>query len=284
MPEYKCECCEFKTIDKGKYLKHNETSKHLKKMESFVKVEVSENPLQAKVDMLEQTIQLLIKRIEALENKQEIKQDVSRVTEQVKILVVDKKIEPITVPVEPVEEPVEEPVVEPLDIDMIINHIESECYINFDEYKTFQGDEEILDLESYVKQNLDKNTQQKIANGEVVYPLLKDTYATNSEKAIFNKMCKLIPKESIKVNDISRGKFSLYCGEWLNAGESTTKLENLINELQLHIGNLHTIYTTCKDMYVNDINHDNYIKTIEKVYQGDEVKSKVIKLLLAYYK
>jgi hypothetical protein len=284
MPEYKCECCEFKTIDKGKYLKHNETSKHLKKMESFVKVEVSENPLQAKVDMLEQTIQLLIKRIEALENKQDIKQDVSRVAEQVKP-VVDKKIEPITVPViEPVEEPVEEPVIELLDIDIVIGHIQEQCYINFDEYKTFQGDEKILDLESYVKENLDDKTQQKIANGEVVYPLLKDTYATNSEKVIFNKMCKLIPKESIKVNDISRGKFSLYCGEWLNAVESTTKLETLIEELQVYIGNLHTIYTTCKDMYINDHNQDNYIKTIDKVYQGDEVKSKVIKLLLAYYK
>ena len=34
MPEYKCECCDFKTIDNGKYFKHNETIKHLKKMES----------------------------------------------------------------------------------------------------------------------------------------------------------------------------------------------------------------------------------------------------------
>jgi hypothetical protein len=277
MPEYKCECCDFKTIDKGKYLKHNETNKHLKKMESFVKVEVSENPLQAKVDMLEQTIQLLIKRIEVLENKQDIKQDVSRVAEQVKP-VVEKKIEPITVPV------VEEPVIELLDIDIVIGHIETECYINFDEHKTFQGDEEIVDLESYVKENLDENTQQKIANGEVVYPLLKDTYATNSEKAIFNKMCKLIPKESIKVNDISRGKFSLYCGEWLNVVESTTKLETLIEELQVYIGNLHNIYTTCKDMYVTDHNPDNYVKIIDKVYQGKELKSKVIKLLLAHYK
>ena len=283
MPEYFCEACNFKTPIKCKFITHNETSKHLKKMESFVKVEVSENPLQAKVDMLEQTIQLLIKRIEALENKQDIKQDVSRVAEQVKP-VVEKKIEPITVPVEPVEEPVEEPVIEPVDIDLVINHIESECYINFDEYKNIIGDEEVLDLESYVKQNLDKNTQQEIANGKVVWEILKDTYDTNSEKAIFKKMCKLIPKESIKVNDTSRGKFSIYCGEWLNPIESTTKLENLINELQLHIGNLHTIHMTCKDMYVNDINHDNYIKTIEKVYQGDEVKSKVIKLLLAYYK
>jgi hypothetical protein len=39
MPQYKCECCVFKTIDKRKYVKHNETIKHLKKMESFIKLE-----------------------------------------------------------------------------------------------------------------------------------------------------------------------------------------------------------------------------------------------------
>ena len=47
----------------------------------------------------------------------------------------------------------------------------------------------------------------KISNGNVVFELLKDTYDGNSEKAIFNKMCKLIPKETIKVKDISRGNF-----------------------------------------------------------------------------
>ena len=269
MPEYKCECCDFKTIDKGKYLKHNETNKHLKKMESFVKV--CEIPLQAKVDMLEQTIQLLIKRIEVLENKQ----DVSQVVEQVIEPVVSKKIEPIT-------EPVEEPVEEPLDIDMVINHIQEQSYFNFDDYKTFVNDIELTDMESYVKDKLDEITQQKIANGEVVYPLLKDTYDSNSEKAIFNKICNLIPKESIKVNDISRSKFSLFCGEWLNSVQSTEKLELLINELQLYIGNLHNIYSSCKDMYCIDA--DLYVKLNEKVYQGDEVKSKILKLILTHYK
>jgi len=273
MPEYKCECCDFKTIDKGKYLKHNETNKHLKKMESFVKV--CETPLQAKVDMLEQTIQLLIKRIEVLENKQ----DVSQVVEQVIEPVVSKKIEPIT---EPVKEPAEEPVEEPLDIDMVINHIQEQSYFNFDDYKTFVNDIELTDMESYVKDKLDEITQQKIANGEVVYPLLKDTYDSNSEKAIFNKICNLIPKESIKVNDISRTKFSLFCGEWLNSVQSTEKLELLINELQLYIGNLHNIYTSCKDMY--RIDADVYVKLNEKVYQGDEVKSKILKLILTHYK
>ena len=46
MPEYKCECCDFKTIDKGKYLKYNETIKHLKKIESYVKQEpVKQEPV-----------------------------------------------------------------------------------------------------------------------------------------------------------------------------------------------------------------------------------------------
>ena len=273
MPEYKCECCDFKTIDKGKYLKHNETNKHLKKMESFVKV--CETPLQAKVDMLEQTIQLLIKRIEVLQNKQ----DISQVVEQAIEPVVSKKIEPIK---EPVEELVKEPVEEPLDIDMVINHIQEQTYFNFDDYKTFVNDIELTDMESYVKDKLDEITQQKIANGEVVYPLLKDTYDSNSEKAIFNKICNLIPKESIKVNDISRTKFSLFCGEWLNSVKSTEKIELLIDELQLYIGNLHNIYSSCKDMYCIDA--DVYVKLNEKVYQGDEAKSKILKLILTHYK
>ena len=82
MPDYKRECCDFKTIDKGKYLKHNETIKHLKKMESYVKLEpakqepviqepvIQEPDLKVKVLKLEQTIEMLIKRIEVLENNQ----------------------------------------------------------------------------------------------------------------------------------------------------------------------------------------------------------------------
>ena len=86
MPEYKCECCDFKTIDKGKYLKYNETIKHLKKMESYVQLEpvklepvklepvkqkpvIQEPDLKEKVLKLEQTIEMLIKRIEFLEKK-----------------------------------------------------------------------------------------------------------------------------------------------------------------------------------------------------------------------
>ena len=85
MPEYKCECCDFNTIDKGKYLKHNETIKHLKKMETYVKQEpvkqkpviqepvIQEPDLKVKMLKLEQTIEMLIKRIEILEKNQVVK-------------------------------------------------------------------------------------------------------------------------------------------------------------------------------------------------------------------
>ena len=114
MPEYKCECCDFKTIDKGKYLKHNETIKHLKKMESYVKLEpvkqepvIQETDLNEKVLKLEQTIEMLIKRIEVLENNQVAKPAVSLPV-----------VEPV---VEQVVEQVVEPVVEPVGIDDIIS-------------------------------------------------------------------------------------------------------------------------------------------------------------------
>ena len=63
-------------------------------------------------------------------------------------------------------------------------------------------------------------------------------------------MCKLIPKETIKVKDISRGKFSIYCeGKWINQVEATERLEKLINILQRNISYLHYIHITCQELY-----------------------------------
>jgi hypothetical protein len=63
-------------------------------------------------------------------------------------------------------------------------------------------------------------------------------------------MCKLIPKEIIKVKDISRGKFSIYCeGKWFNQVEATERIEKLINILQRNIGNLYYIHINCQELY-----------------------------------
>ena len=86
------------------------------------------------------------------------------------------------------------------------------------------------------------------------------------------------------MNDISRGKFSIYCnGKWLNSVESTEKIETLINNLQQYISNLHHIHNSCKDMYNKYTDDDTYLKLLEKVFQGKEVRSKVIKLILSSY-
>ena len=50
----------------------------------------------------------------------------------------------------------------------------------------------------YVNDHLDENMHNEISNGNVVFELLKDTYDGNSEKAIFKKLCKLIPKRPSK--------------------------------------------------------------------------------------
>jgi hypothetical protein len=280
MPEYKCECCDFKTIDKGKYLKHNETIKHLKKMESYVKLEpvkqepvIQEPDLKVKVLKLEQTIEMLIKRIEVLENNQVAKPAVS-------LPVVEPVVEQV---VEPVVEQVVEPVVEPIGIDEIINHIEHETHIDFEPYTEHKEYGDVVKWDKYVKEHLDEDTHNEISNGNVVFELLKDTYDGNSEKAIFKKLCKLIPKETIKVKDISRGKFSIYCeGKWFNQVEATERLEKLINILQRNISNLHYIHITCQELY-REVDYDNFIKLNEKVFEGNAIKKSIVKSILEYY-
>ena len=97
-------------------------------------------------------------------------------------------------------------------------------------------------------------------------------------------MCKLIPKETIKVKDISRGKFSIYCeGKWLNQIEATERLEKLINILQHNISNLHYINITCQELY-QEVDYDIFIKLNEKVYEGNDIKKSIVKSILEYYK
>ena len=97
-------------------------------------------------------------------------------------------------------------------------------------------------------------------------------------------MCKLIPKETIKVIDISRGKFFIYCeGNWFNQVEATEKLEKLINILQRNISNLHYIHINCQELY-REVDYDNFIKLNEKVFEGNDIKKSIVKSILEYYK
>ena len=287
MPEYKCECCDFKTIDKGKYFKHNETKKHLKKMETYVKPEpvkqepvkpepvkqepVKEEPdLKEKVSMLEKTIEILIKRIEVLENNQ-----VEKPADEPQPLGVIESNEDV--------EPNEDGLPLPVDVDDIIHHIEHETFIDLEPYTK----NNTIDWDNYVKEQLDEDIHLKMKNEKVPYEILKETYDENSEKAIFKKMCKLIPKDTIKIKDVSRGKFYIFCeGKWLNQVEATEKLEKMIDTLQRHITNLHIIYATCDELYrgCGSVFCENYSNYSEKVCQGNAIKKSIVKSILEYYK
>jgi hypothetical protein len=97
-------------------------------------------------------------------------------------------------------------------------------------------------------------------------------------------MCNLIPKETIKVKDISRGKFSMYCeGIWFNQVEATERLEKLINILQRNISNLDYIHITSQELY-REVDYENFIKLNEKVFKGNDIKKSIVKSILEYYK
>ena len=93
------------------------------KQEPVIQEPVIQDPdLKVKMLKLEQTIEMLIKRIEVLENNQVAKPAVSL----------------------PVVEPVVEQVVEPVDIDEIINHIEHETHIDLNHIQNIRSMEMLL--------------------------------------------------------------------------------------------------------------------------------------------
>ena len=262
MPEYLCECCNYKTPIKCKFEAHNQTSKHLNNMKSFVEPLKEGNPLQAKVDMLEELVKSLIKRIEVLENNP---QDANRVVGVV--------------------EEVVEPVVEPFDLDIIINDLVQQNEISMDRYGYYNEFEqkEIIDWKKYMNDILTKKEQLKIAQGEID-EMLKETYKEGSIKSIYHKLRNVIPAESIKVKDISRSKYSIYCeGKWLNNSRSEEKLAELIDLYQHRIANLHHAYMTCMELHNIDLKGDVFEVYIKNLFEGREVIGKVIKLVLAHY-
>jgi hypothetical protein len=97
------------------------------------------------------------------------------------------------------------------------------------------------------------------------------------------KITKLIPDNIIKINDVSRYRFSVYSnGEWLDTIQSTKKIEELIQMLQPYIVHLHNMFSTVDELY-RPSKIEDYDKIMNKVHQGDITKS-VLKSILWYYK
>ena len=169
-----------------------------------------------------------------------------------------------------------------IDIDDIINHV---FFLTMDEYVCLSDDVNTEEQEwlNYVKQKLSYEEQYKIANNINPFELLRDTYKGTSESAMVKKITKLIPENIIKINDISRYRFSVYSkGEWLDWVQSTKKIEELIQMLQPYIVHLHNIFSSFDELY-RPCNIKDYDKIMYRVHQGDITKT-VLKNILWNYK
>ena len=181
------------------------------------------------------------------------------------------------------EETIKEQPEEPdVDIDDIINHV---FFLTMNEYVCLSDDVNIEEQDwlNYVKQKLSYEEQYKIANNINPFELLRDTYKGTSESAMVKKITKLIPENIIKINDISRYRFSVYSkGEWLDWIQSTKKIEELIQMLQPYIVHLHNIFSSFDELY-RPCNIKDYDKIMYRVHQGDITKT-VLKNILWNYK
>ena len=175
----------------------------------------------------------------------------------------------------------EEPEEPEVDIDDIINHV---FFLTMNEYVCLSNDVNIEEQEwlNYVKQKLSYEEQYKIANNINPFELLRDTYKGTSETAMVKKITKLIPDNIIKINDISRYRFSVYSnGEWLDWIQSTRKIVEIIQMLQPYIVHLHNIFYTMDELY-RPSKIEDYDKIMNRVHQGDITKSVLKNILLNY--
>ena len=175
----------------------------------------------------------------------------------------------------------EQPEEPDVDIDDIINHV---FFLTMDEYVCLSDDVNIEEQEwlNYVKQKLSYEEQYKIANNINPFELLRDTYKGTSETAMVKKITKLIPDNIIKINDISRYRFSVYSnGEWLDWIQSTRKIVEIIQMLQPYIVHLHNMFSTVDELY-RPCKIEDYDKIMNRLHQGDITKSVLKNILLNY--
>ena len=152
------------------------------------------------------------------------------------------------------------------------------------EYVCLSDDVNIEEQEwlNYVKQKLSYEEQYKIANNINPFELLRDTYKGTSETAMVKKITKLIPDNIIKINDISRYRFSVYSnGEWLDWIQSTRKIVEIIQMLQPYIVHLHNMFSTVDELY-RPCKIEDYDKIMNRLHQGDITKSVLKNILLNY--
>jgi hypothetical protein len=115
MPEYTCECCNFKTLIKTKFAEHCETTKHKRNIENPVEISLSEQVAVLKNKVVSLELMNKQQSIQMGEFEQQMK-DMNLKMELFSMLMVK------SVQVQPAVQPVIQPVVQPV-IQPVIQHV-----------------------------------------------------------------------------------------------------------------------------------------------------------------
>jgi hypothetical protein len=239
MPEYKCECCRFKTKIKTQYVEHTQTKKHLKLFEEHEG---------SRVELLDKIIQLE-KIIEELkEENEKLKKNTQ--SESVKLPNIDDFID-----------------------DLFVGLFDTTQYTKTD------GLTKRIDWEAFILDNISPEIKNRMSIEDAVYEELKEAYKEDCVASIFNSFKKKIPREIIKIGDLSRNKFYIRNeNRWLNKAESEEKIMEFVKYLQEQLTQFHNIWTNCCE-----VEPDLYSTRNEKVCGGNDEHQKVLKKILEWY-
>ena len=208
MPEYKCECCNFKTIDKCKYVVHLETKKHLSNV-SIMNDEKADYKDKIIESLKEENI-FLKGKVEAYERM------IGCFTDK------DKETKTKT---ETSYEPFVNEFLKSLELDVNDSLTESIA-----ELRTI--DDNQVDI------NLNNVYEAFVFNDKNNLPYIKSfsDISGETDHVVGNLIIeKVLNHCSIEITEPYKGRFKLYSkGKWLEVNESRDIVINMMSELYIH--------------------------------------------------
>jgi len=202
MPEYICECCSFKTIDKGKYQTHLQTKKHLSKVnimeedkdEIIQKLREENMYLKGKVEVFEMMFKEKEKEKEETTTETNYEPFVDDFLKSLEIEVNDTLTESIA----------ELRTIDDNQVDINLNNV----------YEAFVfNDKNNL---PYIKSFSDISGETDHVVGDLIIE-------------------KVLNHCSIEITEPYKGRFKLYSkGKWLEVNESRDIVINMMSELYIH--------------------------------------------------
>jgi len=210
MPEYKCECCNFKTIDKCKYVAHLETKKHLSNVSN-----------DETTDYKDKIIESLKEEILFLKGKIEGQAEAYK---SMMGFFTDKETKPKT-ETETSCEPFVDDFLNSLELDVNDTLTESIA-----ELRTID--------DNNINVSLENTYEAFVFNDKNNLPYIKSfsDISGETEHVIGDLIIEKVLKHcSIEITEPYKGRFKLYSkGKWLEVSESRDIVINMMSELYIH--------------------------------------------------